>query len=171
MPIVYRIKCEVCGKSPEADGPLAGWVTTEAGGCGQILPEGYVAVRLDSGEFKPLPHPLETRTLEKLGFTWVQAAREGRLFRVTYKICRKCGRLHEERQHRDTRAGCLAAVFSLPIAVAVLKFGHKSDWIASLIGGYFVMMAVLASMQLFNWIRWLKQNAGLKLQRCSKCKA
>jgi len=150
---------------------LAGYVTTDGGDRGVILPEGYVAVKLDSGVFEPLPHPLETSTLEKLGFTWVKAAREGRLFSVTFKICRKCGCLHEERQHRDLQAGCFAVMILGLITVAVLKFWEGSDWGLSLIAGFFMMLSAAASLGLFSWLRWRKQNAGLKLGCCSKCKA
>jgi hypothetical protein len=169
MPTIFRIKCKACGNGPNVDDGLAGWVTTDGRQGGQILPEGYLAIRLDSGEFKPLPHPAEESTLRGLGFTWNEAARQNRLFRVTFKICRRCGYLYEERQRHDWRTGCLAAVISVPLTVVLLKFVFNYGWGASLVGAYLSMLAIFGIVSLFNWTRWRKPNRELKLKECSKC--
>jgi hypothetical protein len=171
MPNIYRMQCTACGKAPRVEGVLAGWVATDGREGGQILPDGYLALRLDNGEFKPLPHPAEASTLRQLGFTWTEASRQSRLFRVTFKICRKCGALYEERQHHDSKTGCLAAVISIPITVATLKFGFGRSWGLSLFSAYGVMLGVLGLVSLGNWLRWRKQNGELKLASCAKCQA
>lgn len=92
-----------------------------------VLPEGYLAIKLDSGEFKPLPHPAETSTLKSLGYNWNSAARQGRLYRVTFKICKKCGTFHEECQHHNGMAGCLLALIAFPAAVVAAKLAFMAS--------------------------------------------
>lgn len=171
MPSIYRLQCTACGKAPGADGTLAGWVTTDGREGGQILPDGYLALRLDSGEFKPLPHPAEASTLQRLGFTWAEASRQSRLFRVTFKICCHCGALHEEPQHHDLQTGCLAATISIPITIMSLKFGFGRSWGSSLFSSYGVMLGIMGLVPLGNWLRWRKQNIKLKLVKCAQCRA
>lgn len=169
MPTVYRLKCAACGTTPKVEGALAGWFTTDGQEGGQILPDGYVAVRLDNGEFRPLPHPAEDTTLRQMGFTWTEASRQNRLFRITFKICRQCGALHEERQHHDAKTGCLAAVISIPITVMTLRFVLGRSWGLSLFSAYGAMLGVLGLVSLVNWLRWRRQNQELKLTRCVTC--
>jgi|GEM_PF-3058400 len=171
MPTIYRLQCAACGKSPEVEGALAGWVTTDGGEGGQILPDGYLALRLDNGEFKPLPHPVEASTLRQLGFTWAGAARQSRLFRVTFKICQTCGTLHEERQHQGSQTGCLVATVSIPVSVITLKFGFGHSWGSSLFSAYGLMLGVIGLVSLVNWLRWRSKNAELKLASCAKCQS
>lgn len=169
MPTIYRIQCSACGKGPKADNGLAGWVTSDGCQGGEVFPEGYLAVRLDDGALKPLPHPIESSTLQGLGLTWVEATRQNRLFRVTFKICQKCGRFHTERQHHDPRTGCLIALTVAPIMVAALKYVAKLSWGSSLFGAYPGMVAIVGMIWLINWLRWRKQNSELKLSGCSNC--
>jgi len=169
MPTIYRIQCKACGKGPKVDNGLAGWVATDGREGGEILPDGYLALRLDDGEFKPLPHPAEASTLRGLGFTWKEAARQNRLFRVTFKICRTCGCLCEERQHNDWRTGCLAALISIPLTMILLKFVVNCSWGASLFGAYLSTFAIFGVVSLFNWTRWRKPNRELKLKKCPRC--
>lgn len=169
MPTIYRLQCDACGKSPEVESALAGWVTTDGRKEGRILPDGYLAVRLDNGEFKPLPHPVEDSTLRQLGFTWAGAAKQSKLFRVTFKICHTCGTLHEERQHQDSRTGCLVATVSIPISVITLKFGFGQSFGSALFGAFMATMVVMGIFLLANWLRWRSRNDELKLASCAKC--
>lgn len=135
-----------------------------------ILPEGYLAVKLDNGEFKPLPHPAETSTLKSLGYNW-NSARQDRLYRITFKICKKCGTFHEERQHHHGVAGCLLALIAFPAAVVVAKLGFKASWSGAIFGAYLSTIAVWAIIAITYWLRWRKPNAQLQLKACSKCAA
>src|SRR3954451_23845464 len=107
MPIVYRIQCNACGRTPETIGGVAGYVTTDGRKNGVILPDTYLSVLLDSGESVPLPHPLEGTILSEQGFTWRRATKEGRLFRVRFKVCKRCGAFSEERRRDYPRAVCI----------------------------------------------------------------
>lgn len=170
MPTIYRLKCDACGKAPEVKKALAGWVATDGRENGHILPDGYLAVRLDDGRFEPLPHPIESSVLQDLGFTWPEAKRKGRLFRITFKVCQKCGTVHEEPQHSDPQAGCLASVVSVPIAVIILKFGVQLNWVDSFFGAFAAMFVVAGIAALVNRWRWSKQNSELRLKDCSNCR-
>ena len=169
MPLVYRLQCENCGKSPTVKGVLAGWVTTDGGKAGVILPESYLAVKLNSGELECLPHPVEQSTLEGLGFKWATAAKEGRLVTVTFKICEQCGSLNEEGQIRDPRGGCLVAVISAAIVVIALKLFASTRWPAALFVAYLTMLSVFGAVAISNWLRWRGGNLRLRLKSCSHC--
>ena len=169
MPTIYSIQCTSCGEGPGADNGLAGWVRADGRKGGKVFPEGYLAVRLDDGTLKPLPHPIESSALQGLGLTSAQVARQNRLFRVTFKICRKCGCLHTERKLDDPRTGCLIAMTLGPIMVAVLRYVAKVSWSSALFGAYLGMVAITGMIGLINWLRWRKQNFELHLSSCSKC--
>lgn len=171
MPIVYRIQCQSCGKGPGLSNFLAGWVTTDGGQGGTILPDGYLAVKLDNGEFKSLPHPVETSTLKGLGYSWNSAARQGRLHRIGFKICTKCGTFHEEQAHHNGMAGCLLGLASTPIALIALKFGLKTGWGTALFGACLLMFAIWGVVAFGSWWRWREPNSRLKLKSCCKCGA
>jgi len=49
MPIVYQLECAACGR--------------------RTISAGHLALRLDSGEFVPLPHPAESSRLREFGLT------------------------------------------------------------------------------------------------------
>jgi hypothetical protein len=76
-------------------------VTTDGKQGGTILPSGYPSVRLDDGRLVPLPHPIETGSLEKQGFTWRQASKEKRLYRIEFK-----------RQLTEGHYGCTLALIA-----------------------------------------------------------
>lgn len=129
-------------------------------------------MRLDSGVSMYLPQGWDTQVLQEQGLTAMEAARQGRFFRVTFKICRQCGWMHEEPQICDPRAGgCLAAVIAAFIMLGILKFGMMLDWFSSLIGVWVGMLAVFGIVLLLRWARWHKQDAPLKLRNCLKCQA
>jgi hypothetical protein len=171
MPTVYRIQCETCGKGPDITHCLAGWVTTDGSRSGVVLPEGYVAVKLDGGEFKPLPHPAETSTLKSLGYNWDSAAKQGRLYRVAFKICKKCGTFHEERQHHNGIAGCIPGLITFPVAAIVAKLALKSAWISAMCVAYLSTVSVAGIVGIASWVRWRRANSQLRLQKCAKCAA
>jgi hypothetical protein len=171
MPTVYRIRCDACGRGPDAHEGVAGYVATDGKSSGVVLPDGYLAVRLDSGVFVALPHPLEESTLSAQGFTWRQASKEGRMHRMTYKVCQRCGLLHEERQLHDGRAGCMPAV-AVGIAIFVfIKFAVHRSWSLALFVGYLGMIAGWFLVMLGTMFRWKKQNSTTKLRDCAACHA
>lgn len=172
MATSYRIQCQSCGRFPESNGGVAGYVAMDDREGGSILPEGSVAVRNDNGVFVCLPHPIEDSVLQEQGFTWTEASRAGRLFYVTYKICRRCGTLHEESQIHDTRGGCVSSIVSIILGIlttVLLKFSVKWSWGAALLTGYVTLMVLLALASLLNRFRWRKENNHLKLRECVRC--
>ena len=52
--------------------------------------EGWLGVRLDSGEVAVLPHPLERERLAEYGFTLETARRENRLMSYVTMVCDGC---------------------------------------------------------------------------------
>lgn len=171
MPTIYKIQCESCKRAPEAKGSLAGYVRTDGREGGIILPASYLAVCLKSGEFVCLPHPLEESTLKDCGFTWHKAWKEGRLFRIEYKICTRCGALHEERQIHSLRAGCLPAVIGGFLIVFLTHFLAHFSWASSFLIGYLGIFAILLLFLLLTSFLWRKKNAETKLMRCTRCDA
>jgi hypothetical protein len=171
MPTIYRIQCQTCGKGPAVSNCLAGWVATDGGKGGMILPEGYLAVKLDSGEFKSLPHPAEASTLKSLGYNWNSAERQGRLYRISFKICKKCGTFHEECQHHNGMAGCLLALIAFPVVMTAAKLVYKASWGGAVFVAYLSTIAVWGVIVAASWLRWRKPNSQLRLKSCSKCAA
>jgi hypothetical protein len=169
MPAIYRAMCLSCGGTPDAKGGVAGWVTTDGRKGGKILSESFLALKLDSGEFVCLPHPIESSRLKGYGFTWVQASRQSRLFHVKLIICEGCGLICEEYQHHDSRTGCLLAFLTAPAMILFLKCTIKLGWLTSIFGAWFGMFAVLWGVGMFNRMRWRWRNAALKLRNCSAC--
>jgi len=169
MPTIYRARCGHCDQSPEINSAVTGWVTTDGQKGGKLLPDGYLAVKLDSGNYVTLPHPIERRVLQRQGFTWNQASQQSRLFRFTFKICVQCGTILEERQHQDIQTGCSVGLIGATMAVFPLKFWFKNGWIASLLMSYFVALGLFGLMALINWFRWRGRNHDLKLTACPKC--
>lgn len=170
MPAIYRAKCTSCGGTPDADTGVAGWVTTDGRKGGKIMSEGFLALKLDSGEFKCLPHPIEDSCLKGHGFTWVRASRESRLFRVNFMVCEGCGLVCNEYQHHDSRTGCLFAFVTAPGTILFLKYVIGSNWLASIFGAWFGMFAVFGGVAIFNRIRWRARNVTLKLSACPSCR-
>ncbi|HYG35620.1 MAG TPA: hypothetical protein VEC99_12590 [Clostridia bacterium] len=170
MPTVYRIQCSVCGYSPQVNSGLVGYVTTDGRKAGKILAEGYLALKLDSGEFVCLAHPSEQRILQQHGFTWAGAACRGRLFSVMFKLCKECGALYEERQLSSMQAGCSVGAIIALGAVLGMKLILSISWPLSLLGGYFAGLAVFGFVEVLNRWRWRKPNAELRLRECAHCK-
>src|SRR5687768_14760822 len=107
MPAIYRIQCPGCG--PEKD---------------QMILDGHLALKRDTGEFTALRHPGENFDLEKLGYTEEKALREARLFGVRYKLCTDCGSLHAEREYRflvGCQAPLIAGILMLLIAITFIR--------------------------------------------------
>lgn len=169
MPSVYRIECTHCGRSPNPGNGVAGHVTTDGRKGGKILPEGYLALKLEDGQYAVLPHPVEDSVLKQHGYAWIGASRHGRLFRVTYLICAQCGQLQKEYQHHDSRSGCLVAIISVPMATLLLKFWLGMALGLSLVMSCFVMTGVFGLVSLANWLRWRGANRLLKLTACADC--
>jgi hypothetical protein len=169
MPTVFRVECTHCGRLPETSNGVAGYVTTDGRKGGKILPEGYLALKLDDGEYVALPHPIEDSVLKQHGYAWIDASRCARLFRVTYLICVRCGQLQREYQHNDSCSGCLIGIVSVPITALVLKFWMGLALGLSLVVSYFVMMGVFGLVALVNWLRWHGANRSLKLTACPEC--
>ena len=71
-----------------------------------------MACRLDSGEIKPLLHPIEFMMLEELGYTHEQATKDQRLLWVTNVVCDTCGHI-AERYDASPRQSCLAFLATL----------------------------------------------------------
>jgi len=169
MPVIYRAICSSCGGTPNSNGGVAGWVTTDGRKDGKILSEGFLALKLENGDFVCLPHPIEDSRLRGHGFTWVRASRESRLFRVNLMICEGCGLISEEYQHHDSRTGCLFAFMAAPALIFFLKFVIKFAWALSFFGAWAGMFAVLWGVAHLNKMRWRERNAALKLRNCSAC--
>ncbi len=169
MPTVYRAQCESCKGAPEPNGSVAGFVSIDGRNDGVVLPDSYLAVQLSDGELACLPHPIEESTLKQHGLTWRQVSKEGRLFRVEFKICKKCGTLHEERQVHDGRAGCLPALFGCVAIALLLRFLAHASWPSSLFGGYLGLFAVWLAASLLVRIRWRKRNVEARLKLCIRC--
>ena len=132
MALVYRLQCTQCHESPQVSGDVAGYVNMDGKKGGRILPGGYLALKRVDGSYACLPHPIESSSLQAEGFTRKQAAREERLFRVTYKICRKCGVIHEEYRHcSDPFAGCLAGIIAFAATLLASKFALGFAWFSS----------------------------------------
>jgi hypothetical protein len=167
MPGIIRIECTACGQGPALETPLAGWVTTDGKKGGRILPDSYLALKLETGGFVPLPHPIEGSRLKQHGFTWARAAKEGRLFCVTYKICTACGLIHEERQIQNQRLGCNIGFFGAVVALILFKFIVKVNWGLSLLLSYFAAIGMYGMAELLDKGRWRQANQELKLKCCT----
>jgi len=138
---------------------------------GVVLPVGYVAVQLSNGELACLPHPVEESTLREHGLTWRQASRQGRLFRVEFKICERCGTLHEERRIYDGQAGCLPGVIGGFATIPLIHFGAQVSWIGSMFGGYFTVLAIWLFVSLCLHLKWRRRNKATRIRRCNQCAA
>jgi hypothetical protein len=166
MPVVYRVQCESCGKSPPLPDLDSAHSSVEIG---KVLSDSYAALKLSDGTFLPLPHPAESVILEKKGLTATQAIRQKRLYHVTYKVCKQCGSIHLEYQLQQFTDGCMIVLATIPITVAVLKFGFRQDWAVSLTRTLLAMFLFGVCLSLFNQVRWRRQICQTKLHACPKC--
>lgn len=136
---------------------------------GVVLPDSYLALRLDTNQVIPLGHPLETSTLENHGFTWRKASKENRLFRVQFKVCQQCGLLHEESNLHTLNEGCTFAFLSGVAIVFGLKwFGHLA-WDIALLAGFLGMVVI---SNLITWgmrKRKANQESTSRLLECTAC--
>jgi len=169
MPLIYRIKCEACGKEPIMKSFVAGWVTTDREKGGTILPDGYMALKRETGEFVCLPHPIEHRRLESYGFTWNQAAKQKRLYRVTFKICATCGLINEEASIVNQRLGCGAGIIAAITSMVVFRVVINLNWPLSLFLGWVICFATYFVTERINKVRQEKSDPALSLKSCSGC--
>lgn len=169
MPLVYGIRCTECLQSPHPGGGVAGYVATDGGKDGAILPEGYFALKLDDGTSVCLPHPIEDSSLREHGYSWRQAAREARLLWITVKICRSCGTLHEEARIHDGGRGCVPSVITSLLVLLGAKFALRWSWGWSLLLAYAVLLGVVTAAALFNRLRWRSENQRFTLRQCRSC--
>lgn len=72
MPLFHDMRCTACGR----ESPL--------------LSDG-LALQLDDGSLRHLPHPGEERACRESGLTLQQASERGRLFDREFLVCRRCG--------------------------------------------------------------------------------
>jgi len=141
MALIYQSDCSHCG--------------TTAQFCGS-----YLAIRLDAvpsdrtphaldGQIVPLHHPGESREIESLGYSFEQAANEGRLSRFYAVFCTNCGTRFEQRvfvpPNRDL-VGCLP---SLLLAMTVAYFVHTA-WPHLLVVFLTFMLTAIASLLFVN---------------------
>ncbi len=169
MPLIYRIKCSACGKGPTIKSFVAGWVTTDDEKGGTILPDSYMALKLDTGEFVCLPHPGEGRSLKSYGFEWDEAARQGRLFHITFKICTKCGLINEDPETCTPQIGCGGVMLAVAVAIVSLRGFVKLNWLLTIIIGFFICFAGGWFVDHLNKLRRRKSDQSLRLKSCSGC--
>lgn len=169
MPVVYRAECESCGKGPATNKALVGWVTFDGREGGVILPESYLALKLNSGELACLPHPLESSTLRGHGYSWSRAAFSGRLFRVTYLICTGCGTINEQRQIETGAGGCSVGYFTGIVSIIPLRFLILDSWWQAIGMGFLLMVLTYSTAEFVFSRRWSKQNAAMRLTQCNHC--
>jgi len=169
--MVYRAVCTHCHYAPEAkDGGLIAYVTLDGRSDGSILPGGYLAFRRDDGEVVPLPHPLEGAMLKENGGSWGAAARSGRLFDVTYKVCMACGTLHKETRVRgDDGLGCNGSLLTAIVTPLVCTLVFRMRIVSALGWACLMPYVFLAGLWVFYRIRWASANASMKLTQCSSC--
>jgi hypothetical protein len=169
MPTVYRIQCDACGRAPESEGGVVGYVATGGRQAGTVLPDSYLALRIDNGSLVPLPHPLETAKLKEQGFTWRQASSEKRLYRIRFKVCKCCGVLHEERRLDEGRYGCTLSLIVGVAAVFLVRWAAHRPWASALFTGYLGMLVTWCLAALVA--RWplRKENSKDRLRQCAAC--
>jgi len=169
MPLIYRIKCEACGKEPIMKSFVAGWVTTDREKGGTILPDGYMALKRETGEFVCLPHPIEHRRLESYGYTWDQAVNQGRLFDIKFKICTTCGLINEDPEICHPQIGCFPVLIASAVSITLFKWLLKLNWPLTLLLGICICYAVACYVDYLNKLRRLKGDQNLRLNKCSAC--
>lgn len=176
---VYRLTCTACGQAPELRHEVRGFVVVPAAGPAPGaapverpkwtgVTDGYLGLLLDSGELVTVPHPGEHFTIERHGFTVEGAAREHRLFWVSFKICRDCGVIRREAQVHD-QSGCLPMLISLPVFFLTLMFLLRLSWATSIFFAFVGMWFVALLASLIAWARWHKRNLELKVPNCPRC--
>ena len=84
-----------------------------------------MACRLDSGEIKPMFHPIEDLMLQDLGYTFEQAMKDQRLLWVVKVVCDSCGHI-ADRHDAKPRESCLAyiAILALSYIPCILSLIH-----------------------------------------------
>jgi hypothetical protein len=169
VPAIYRLRCSSCLNAPQASGGVAAYVAMDGRKDGAVLPNGFMALQLDSDELVCVPHPAEMETLKQHGFTMSQAERQGRLFRVLFKICLGCGTLHEERQKMSGTRGCIVGMVLGPLSIPCFKFIAGWDWLPSILGGWFLLSIPQLATELFAKLRWRKLNARHAVRSCTRC--
>ena len=151
MGIIFRASCAACGfESP-------------------FVSDGWLAVRLDSGELEVLPHPAEAERLKSLGYTLEEAEKQGRLEHYLEVLCDNCGIVSDIRSDNaslDTlmarpflervadRLSCagLIAVASLGAALA-LTHPISWRWRIAVMPGY-ALIAVIT----FGWLAFIPER-------------
>jgi hypothetical protein len=168
MPTVYRVRCTNCLRAPDIPPDrVAGYVAHAGRNDGVVIPADYLALQQDNGTLVCLPHPIEDLTLQNHAQSWAQAMKDGRLLRVTYKVCTACGTINEEKRVHDNRYGCLLALVILiaTFCVAWSVFELHSYFLAW--ASLFVAVAIAA---LRYRLRWSATNAPWKLTHCAACR-
>lgn len=169
MPTVFRITCSNCGKHQETTGEVAGFFSPDGKTGGQVIPEGFLALKLPDGNFLCLPHPIEGSALENNGYSFDRAIKEGCLFSISFKVCTECGQLHEEKQHVSSNRGCLPAMVAVLAFMLTLRFVLDFTWSASFLSSLVFTLILLALAEYVHSLRWNKENALLKVVCCSRC--
>jgi hypothetical protein len=112
-----------------------------------------LALHMDDGSMTCLRHPAESCDCETQGLTLAQASERGRLYRETFYVCRRCGRMGEiiEREHvRDSSRSCSVwGAFKVgwgAAAVVVSLLVWMRWWTAAMVIG--------GTLLLWPWIVW-----------------
>jgi hypothetical protein len=169
MPDVYRIRCGNCSQVSDVGGKVGGYVTVDGRDDGLVLPDSYMAIKLDDGTLECLPHPDEDAVLKEHGFTWVSAEARGRLFIVEYKICAACGALHEEVQVSTFNIGCIVFLLVLAAALPVFRFAVDCSWGISLVTASMLALSAIIVVGQFQKIEQRKKGGARILRQCPSC--
>lgn len=169
MPVVYRLICSNCsGDSQEVEG-VAGFVSSGERLGGTVMPASYLAFQRDDGELVCLMHPLENSILEANGGEFDRSSRSGRLFRVTYKVCKDCGTMNEEKQIHDARFHCLLTPILMVSTFCIARFILNLHSLTSFGLIYVPLFALGGISSLLYRHRWGKLNDSMKLKACVEC--
>lgn len=172
MGTLYRTFCPSCDGNAQTnvtfDGFVGAVITNSKLG-GELVSDGYVAYLAENGDLVPLPHPLESASLETAGATWSDAANHGRLLYIHNLVCTDCGAQHTTASLHTGSAGCGVglALGAAVIACDVLFFSFHP-----FIEIMLVWMALVApSVLIDRYVRFRYRENALPHQthRCSHC--
>ena len=172
MGTLYRKFCPVCDADTETNLTFDGFVAataTDSRRGGKIISEGYVAFIADSGELIPLPHPLESHSLEAAGGTWTDAAIHGRLLYINNLVCADCGTENTTASLHGEGTGCATGLMLAAITLACNIFLFNFHPIAEFI---LVGMAMCAPSMLIGRyvrIRYAGNVVPHQSNRCTRC--
>jgi hypothetical protein len=169
MPLIYHAQCETCGRGPEVTGSVLVDEVKDNPDGGKEFLDWYLALKMDDGKFVGLPHPGEHFHLKKHGLTLEKAVRERRLYSLEYKICSRCGLVHEEARMKLQEWTWLVFPGVGAITFTVVRIGWGLSWKMCVLNAMIVTFVVGLGQGVLKGTGRLKTQEESKLVQCAGC--